>query len=56
MTVSYLEPARAGDELRATAEVRKGGKRILVVEADVVRDADGTAVAHAVATFTAVKT
>lgn len=55
MTVSYLEPAEEGDLLRATAEVRKQGRRIVVVESDVVRGSDQTAIAHAVATFSAVR-
>ncbi len=61
MTVTYLEPARPGT-LVASAEVRKVGRRITIVEADVIQediDADdgdtaGTAVAHAIATFTTI--
>ena len=52
MKVTYLEPATTG-QLRASAEVRRRGKRITIVEADVV-DADDEAVAHAIATFTTV--
>jgi uncharacterized protein (TIGR00369 family) len=55
MTVSYLDPAQKGDELTATASVRKQGKKILIAEADVLRSSDAVAVAHAVATFTAVR-
>jgi uncharacterized protein (TIGR00369 family) len=53
MTVAYLEPGRPG-RLVATAEVRKSGRRVTIVEADVTQpDPDGDeAVAHAVATFT----
>jgi uncharacterized protein (TIGR00369 family) len=54
MTVSYLAPADVGDQLRARAELRKGGGRIIVAEADVFRDTDQLAVAHAVATFSSV--
>ncbi len=52
MKVTYLEPARS-TQLRANAEIRRRGKRITIVEADVV-DADDEAVAHAIATFTTV--
>ena len=52
MKVTFLEPAKTG-QLRASAEVRRRGKRITIVEADVV-DADDEAVAHAIATFTTV--
>lgn len=54
LTVTYLEPATEGDRLAATAQVRRRGGRIVVAEADVVRAADGAAVAHAVGTFTPV--
>lgn len=39
LTVTYLEPARPG-HLQATARVRKRGKRLLVVEAEVRQDDD----------------
>lgn len=52
MKVTYLEPARSG-QLRASAAVRRRGRRITIVEAEVV-DADDEAVAHAIATFTTV--
>ena len=52
MKVTYLEPATS-QQLRAQAHVRRRGKRITIVEADVV-DADDEAVAHAIATFTTV--
>ena len=48
MKVTYLEPARAG-ELVAEALVRKRGRRITIVEAEVTQD--GEMVAHAIATF-----
>ena len=39
LTVTYLEPARPG-HLEAIARVRKRGKRLLVVEAEVRQDDD----------------
>jgi uncharacterized protein (TIGR00369 family) len=48
LTVTYLEPGRPGT-LVATARVRKRGKRLIVVEAEVVQDGD--VVADALATF-----
>ena len=52
LTVTYLEPASPG-RLVARAEVRRRGSRITIVEADVT-DAEGEAVAHAIATFTTI--
>lgn len=49
LRVTYLAPAREG-VLTAEAEVRKRGKRILVVEAEVAQD--GETVALASGTFT----
>ena len=49
MKVTYLEPGRPG-EIRAEAKVRKRGKRITIVEAEVTQDED--LVALALATFT----
>lgn len=49
MKVTYLEPGRAG-ELRAEARVRKRGKRITIVEAEVTQE--GELVALALGTFT----
>lgn len=54
LTVSYMAPAELGDDISARAEVRKQGKKIVIVEADVVRDSDEEAIAHAVATFSVV--
>lgn len=51
LTVSYMAPAEPGDAIVARAEVRKQGKKILIVEADVVRESDDESIAHAVATF-----
>ena len=48
LTVTYLEPGQPG-RLTATARVRKRGKRLLVVEAEVVQGED--VVADALATF-----
>lgn len=48
MKVTYLEPARPG-RLEAVASVRKRGRRITIVEAEVSQD--GELVAHAIATF-----
>ena len=49
MKVTYLEPAQPG-ELEARAKVRKVGRRITIVEAEVLQEGD--MVAHAIATFT----
>lgn len=49
MKVTYLEPGRPG-ELRAVAKVRKRGKRITIVEAEVTQEDE--LVALALATFT----
>jgi acyl-coenzyme A thioesterase PaaI-like protein len=49
MKVTYLEPGRPG-EIRATAKVRKRGKRITIVEAEVTQEDE--LVALALATFT----
>ena len=48
LTVTYMEPGRPG-RLEARAKVRKRGKRLLVVEGQVVQDDD--VVADALATF-----
>ena len=49
MKLTYLEPGRAG-EVRAEAKVRKRGKRLTIVEAEVTQDGD--LVALALGTFT----
>jgi uncharacterized protein (TIGR00369 family) len=51
LTVTYLEPGRPG-RLEAVARVRKRGKRLTVVEAEVTQEGD--VVADALATFTTV--
>lgn len=54
MTITYLDVAKEGDELRSSAEVRKRGGKLVLVEADITRPSDDAAIAHAVATFTVV--
>jgi uncharacterized protein (TIGR00369 family) len=49
LKITYLQPGQQG-ELVATAQVRKKGKRITVVEAEVTQD--GETVALALGTFT----
>lgn len=49
MKVTYLEPSKPG-KVEAAAKVRKRGRRITIVEAEVSQDAE--LVAHAIATFT----
>ena len=48
LSVTYLEPGRPG-RLEGRARVRKRGKRLVVVEAEVVQDGD--VVADALGTF-----
>jgi uncharacterized protein (TIGR00369 family) len=50
LTVTYLKPGKPG-RIIASAELRKRGKRLSVVEADVVQEETGDTVAHAVGTF-----
>ena len=52
MKVTYLEPAKLG-QLTARAEVRRAGKRITIVETEVLGE-DGEMVAHGIGTFTTV--
>ncbi len=49
--VNYLEPGKAGT-LTSTAQVRKGGKRVTIVEAEVAQE--GEVVALATGTYTIV--
>ncbi|MFB2573417.1 PaaI family thioesterase [Micrococcus sp. IITD107] len=51
LAVTYLNPGRVGDTLTATAEVRKRGGKLVMVEEEVSTQ-DGDPVAHGVATFT----
>ena len=52
MKVTYLEPAAVG-LLTATAQVRRAGKRITIVETEVT-DAADELVAHGIGTFTTI--
>ena len=52
LKVTYLEPAPLG-KLTATAQVRRAGKRITIVETEVSSEA-GEFVAHGIGTFTTV--
>ncbi|WP_168582513.1 PaaI family thioesterase [Gephyromycinifex aptenodytis] len=54
MTITYLEGAKEGDELRSSAEVRKRGGKLVLVEADITRVRDDAAIAHGVGTFTVI--
>ena len=51
MTMTYMSSATPGDQLTATATVRKRGRQTAVVEAEIVRDGDQRQIAHAIATF-----
>ena len=51
--VNYLEPGKPGT-LSCTASVRKGGKRITIVEAEVTQRENGEVVALATGTYTRV--
>ncbi len=53
MKVTYMEPGEPG-VIASTARVRKSGKRITVVEAEVVQEPDGEVVALATGTYTIV--
>lgn len=54
MTVTYLSPGAIGEQLRASAEVRKRGSSLVMVEADVVQGNDDEPVAHGVATYSVI--
>jgi len=51
LNITFLNRADVGDDLIATARVRKRGKRIVVAEASILRPSDETNIADAVATF-----
>ena len=51
--VNYMAPGKPG-AIASTARVRKGGKRVTVVEAEVVQEEDGEVVALATGTYTVV--
>jgi uncharacterized protein (TIGR00369 family) len=52
ITVNYMTPGKPGT-LTSTAEVRKGGERITIVEAEVVQEEDEV-IALATGTYTPV--
>jgi uncharacterized protein (TIGR00369 family) len=52
ITVNYMKPGKPG-RLTSTAEVRKGGERITIVEAEVVQEEDEV-IALATGTYTPV--
>jgi len=51
ITVNYMKPAKQGP-LTSTAEVRMGGERVTIVEAEVMQDDDGNEEVVALATGT----
>ena len=53
ITVNYMKPGKPG-VLTSTAQVRKGGERITIVEAEVVQDEDEV-IALAAGTYTPVR-
>jgi uncharacterized protein (TIGR00369 family) len=53
ITVNYMNPGKLGT-LTSTAEVRKGGERITIVEAEVVQEEDDEVIALATGTYTPV--
>jgi uncharacterized protein (TIGR00369 family) len=53
MKVNYMAPGKPG-VIVAAARVRKGGKRVTVVEAEVVQEEDEEVVALATGTYTVV--
>jgi uncharacterized protein (TIGR00369 family) len=53
MKVNYMAPGKPG-AVSSNARVRKGGKRMTVVEAEVVQEEDGEVVALATGTYTIV--
>ena len=53
ITVNYMKPGKPG-ALTSTAEVRKGGERITIVEAEVVQEDDGEVIALATGIYTPV--
>jgi uncharacterized protein (TIGR00369 family) len=53
ITVNYMKPGKQGT-LISTAEVRKGGEQITIVEAEVVQEGEDEAIALATGTYTPV--
>jgi uncharacterized protein (TIGR00369 family) len=53
ITVNYMKPGKPGT-LTSTAQVRKGGERITIVEAEVVQEVEDEVIALATGTYTPV--
>ena len=53
ITVNYMKPGKPG-MLTANAQVRKGGERITIVEAEVVQENEDEVIALATGTYTPV--
>jgi uncharacterized protein (TIGR00369 family) len=53
ITVNYMKPGKLGP-LTSTAQVRKGGERITIVEAEVVQEDEEEVIALATGTYTPV--
>jgi uncharacterized protein (TIGR00369 family) len=53
ITVNYMKPGKLGT-LISTAEVRKGGEQITIVEAEVVQEGEDEVIALATGTYTPV--
>ena len=53
ITVNYMKPGKPG-RITSTAEVRKGGEQITIVEAEVVQEDDDEVLALATGTYTPV--
>ena len=51
LTVTFLSGGEEGDELRCSAEIRKRGGSLVMVEGDVVTADGEEPIAHGVATF-----
>jgi len=51
ITVNYMKPGKPG-RLTSTAQVRKGGERITIVEAEVVQEDEDEVIALATGTYT----
>ena len=53
ITVNYMKPGKPGT-LTSSAQVRKGGERITIVEAEVVQEDEDEVIALATGTYTPV--
>ncbi len=53
ITVNYMKPGKPGT-LTSTAQVRKGGERITIVEAEVMQEDKDEVIALATGTYTPV--